>query len=300
MQVTPEMMMGVTTGLLATSIYAVSVVVYRSQSDSIRPMAISSIKMWVALAFMTVLVVLPIRSEPFYIPQEALAYLVLSVIFGAVLGDYFYLTAQERIGVSYAFPIAMSFPIFTYLLAIAVGFEEPLLSRSAGILLTVIGVILISKEQGHDEDHSVKRKIDKVGVGLALLVAIFFAIGAILLQVGVEDVSPIDGNFVRVAFGSVAFIPMFLIAKHRGMPTPPKRTVKIISVAGLLGMGLGSLLYVSTIKFVGAAVTSVLGSLSPLFALPISIVFLKERITRVAMLGVVATIAGVILVILGV
>ena len=300
MQVTPEMMMGVTTGLLATSIYAVSVVVYRSQSDSIRPMAISSIKMWVALAFMTVLVVLPIRSEPFYIPQEALAYLVLSVIFGAVLGDYFYLTAQERIGVSYAFPIAMSFPIFTYLLAIAVGLEELLLSRTAGILLTVIGVILISKEQGHDEDHSVKRKIDKVGVGLALLVAIFFAIGAILLQVGVEDVSPIDGNFVRVAFGSVAFIPMFLIAKHRGMPTPPQRTVKIISVAGLLGMGLGSLLYVSTIKFVGAAVTSVLSSLSPLFALPISMVFLKERITRVAMLGVVATIAGVILVVLGV
>ena len=293
-------MMGVTTGLLATSIYAVSVVVYRSQSDSIRPMAISSIKMWVALAFMTVLVVLPIRSEPFYIPQEALAYLILSVIFGAVLGDYFYLIAQERIGVSYAFPIAMSFPIFTYLLAIAVGFEELLLSRTAGILLTVIGVILISKEQGHDEDHSVKRKIDKVGVGLALLVAIFFAIGAILLQVGVEDVSPIDGNFVRVAFGSVAFIPMFLIAKHRGMPTPPQRTVKIISVAGLLGMGLGSLLYVSTIKFVGAAVTSVLSSLSPLFALPISMVFLKERITRVAMLGVVATIAGVILVVLGV
>ncbi|NOR39524.1 MAG: EamA family transporter [Candidatus Thorarchaeota archaeon] len=299
MQVTPEMMMGVATGLLATAIYAVSVVVYRSQSDSIRPMAISSIKMWVALAFMTALVVLPIRSEPFFIPQEALAYLILSVIFGAVLGDYFYITAQERIGVSYAFPIAMSFPIFTYLLAIAVGFEEPLLSRSAGILLTVIGVILVSKEQGHDEDHSVKRKFDKVGVGLALLVAIFFAIGAILLQVGVEDVSPIDANFVRVAFGSVAFIPMFLIAKHRGMPTPPQRTVKIISIAGLLGMGLGSLLYVSTIKFVGAAVTSVLGSLSPLFALPISIVFLKERITRVAMLGVVATIAGVILVILG-
>ena len=300
MQVTPEMMIGVATGLLATAIYAISVVVYKSQSDSIRPLAISSIKMWVALAFMTALVVLPIRSEPFYIPQEALAYLILSVIFGAVLGDYFYLTAHERIGVSYAFPIAMSFPIFTYLLAIAIGLEEPLLSRSAGILLTVLGVILISKEQGHDENYSVKRKFDKVGVGLALLVAIFFAIGAILLQVGIEDVSPIDANFVRVAFGSVAFIPMFLMAKHRGMPTPPRRTVKIISAAGLLGMGLGSLLYVSTIKFVGAAVTSVLGSLSPLFALPISIVFLKERITRVAMLGVVATIAGVILVILGV
>ena len=300
MQVTPETMVGLATGLLASAIYAMSVVVYKSQSDSIRPLAISSIKMWVALAFMTALVVLPISSEPFYIPQDALAYLVVSVILGAVLGDFFYLTAQERIGVSYAFPIAMSFPIFTYLLAIAVGLEVPLLSRSVGIILAVVGVILISKEQGQNEDRSVKRKLDKAGVGLALLVAILYAIGTILLQVGVKDISPIDGNFVRVAFGSVAFIPMFLVAKHRGMPTPPKRTVKIIAIAGLFGMGLGSLLYVSTVKFVGAAVTSVIGSLSPLFALPISIIFLKERITRVAMIGVAVTITGVILVVLGV
>ena len=300
MQVTPEMMIGIATGLLASAIYAVSVVIYKSQSDSIRPLAISSIKMWVALAFMTALVVLPISSEPFYIPQEALAYLIVSVILGAVLGDFFYLTAQERIGVSYAFPIAMSFPIFTYLLAIAIGLEEPLLSRSVGILLAVVGVILISKEQGQNEDRSVKRKLDKVGVGLALLVAILYAMGTILLQVGVQDISPIDGNFVRVVFGSVAFIPLFLVAKHRGMPMPPRRTTKIIVVAGLFGMGLGSLLYVSTVKLVGAAVTSVIGSLSPLFALPISIIFLKERITRVVMIGVVVTIAGVILVVLGV
>jgi len=300
MQVTPEMMFGIATGLLASAIYAVSVVVYKSQSGSIRPLAISSIKMWVALAFMTALVVLPISPEPFYIPQEALAYLVVSVILGAVLGDYFYLTAQERIGVSYAFPIAMSFPIFTYLLAIAVGLEEPLLSRSVGILLAVIGVILISKEQGQDEDHSIKRNLDRFGIGLALLVAILYAMGTILLQIGVEDISPIDGNFVRVAFGSVAFIPLFLVAKRRGMPMPSRRTTKIIAVAGLFGMGLGSLLYVSTVKFVGAAVTSVIGSLSPLFALPISMIFLKERITKVAVVGVVVTIAGVILVILGV
>lgn len=300
MQVTPEMMFGIATGLLSSAIYAVSVVVYKSQSGSIRPLAISSIKMWVALAFMTALVVLPISPEPFYIPQEALAYLVVSVILGAVLGDYFYLTAQERIGVSYAFPIAMSFPIFTYLLAIAVGLEEPLLSRSIGILLAVMGVILISKEQGQDENRLVKRNLDKFGIGLALLVAILYAMGTILLQIGVEDISPIDGNFVRVAFGSVAFIPLFLVAKHRGMPTPPRRTTKIIVVAGLFGMGLGSLLYVSTVKFVGAAVTSVIGSLSPLFALPISMIFLKERITRVAMVGVVVTVAGVILVVLGV
>ncbi len=300
MQVTPEMMIGITTGLLSSVIYAISVVVYRSQSDSIRPLAISSIKMWVALAFMSALVILPIHSEPFYIPQEALAYLVVSVILGAVLGDFFYLTAQERIGVSYAFPIAMSYPIFTYLLAIAVGLEEPLLSRSAGILLAVIGVILISKEQGHDEEHTVKRRLDTVGIGLALLVAVLYALGTILLQVGVEDISPIHGNFVRVAFGSVAFIPVFLVAKRHGMPTPPQRAVKIIAVAGLFGMGLGSLLYVSTVKFVGAAVTSVIGSLAPLFALPISIIFLKERITRVAVIGVAVTIAGVILVILGV
>ncbi|MFX0108387.1 MAG: EamA family transporter, partial [Candidatus Hodarchaeota archaeon] len=111
MQVTPELILGTAIGLLASAFWAISVTVYRSQSDEIRPLAIGAVKMWLAFAFMCVVVMLPFRSQPLAVPAGAIFYLVISVTCGAVIGDTIYFYSQERIGVSYAFPIAMSFPI---------------------------------------------------------------------------------------------------------------------------------------------------------------------------------------------
>jgi drug/metabolite transporter (DMT)-like permease len=52
------------------------------------------------------------------------------------------------------------------------------------------------------------------------------------------------------------------------------------------------------VKLIGAAVASVLGSLSPLFALPISVFFLKEHVSWKSLLGVLLTVSGVIMVVL--
>ena len=64
-------------------------------------------------------------------------------------------------------------------------------------------------------------------------------------------------------------------------------------------MGIGSILYVNAVFFTGAAVTSVIASTAPLFALPFTIVFLKERVTLLILLGTILTISGVWLVVLG-
>jgi drug/metabolite transporter (DMT)-like permease len=51
------------------------------------------------------------------------------------------------------------------------------------------------------------------------------------------------------------------------------------------------------VKYIGAAMGSVIGSTSPLFAVPISMVFLKEQPTRLALVGILIAISGVILVV---
>jgi drug/metabolite transporter (DMT)-like permease len=93
------------------------------------------------------------------------------------------------------------------------------------------------------------------------------------------------------------FIPIFIVASNRGMPRPTRRATKIVVVAGFFGMALGSVLYVTMVKYIGAAMGSVIGSTSPLFAVPVSMVFLKERPTRLALVGILIAISGVILVI---
>ena len=139
-----------------------------------------------------------------------------------------------------------------------------------------------------------------MGIGLAFVAAICWSLGSVLLQIGVTDIDPIDANFVRMLFGGAIIAPIFLTAIKRGMPTPSRRSAKIIMAAGLLGMTMGSLLYTYAVKMIGASISAVLGSTSPLFAVPISIIFLKESFSRKSLLGVLLTVAGVILVVVAI
>jgi drug/metabolite transporter (DMT)-like permease len=300
MQLSPEFLLGVGIGILGAALYGISVVVYKSQSQKITALSVSALKMWIALPLMALLIVLSFGASPFSLTSDTILLLSISIILGAVIGDTIYLISQERIGVSYAFPIAMSFPILTYFFTIFFLNETPSIVRFLGVILAVIGVILISREQQREPDAAGKiDKADFLGIFLAIMTSLLYAAGTTILQVGVEDIDPVTGNFVRVLVGSFAFVPMISIAVHQGMPVPAKRTMKIVGIAGFFGMGIGSLLYVSAVKYAGAAVMSVISSTAPLFAVPISVFYLKERLTRIAGLGIVLTLSGIILVVLG-
>ncbi|MFW9836800.1 MAG: DMT family transporter [Candidatus Thorarchaeota archaeon] len=273
MQTSTDILIGSMIGLLAAFLWAMATNVYKSQSDEATPLSIAAIKTWLSFFVMSVLVILPFRPTPFFIPPEAILYLASSVTIGLIIGDLLFLTSQERIGVSYAYPIAATYPIFTYIIAIFVVQEVLLLTRFLGILLAVGGIILISREQSSSEGDI--SKFDKVGLSFALLAAICWSIGSVLLQIGVTDVEPVDANWVRMIFGAGVIAPIYFGYVKRGMPKPSRRATKIVLVAAFFGMAWGSLLYTMAVKLIGATVASVVGSVSPLFAQPISILFLK-------------------------
>ncbi len=300
MQLSPELVIGSFIGLFTSFLWAISTNAYKSQSKEATPLAISALKMWAAMAVMSVIMLIPYRTTPFYMPLQSLIFLFFSVTIGIVIGDLVYLISQERIGITYAFPIANVYPISTYILAVFFVGEEPILSRFIGIIIAIIGITLISREQATKKMEEGGITSDVLGLGLALLAALCWSIGSVTLQLGVQDVDPMDANFVRMLFGGLIFIPLFLGAIERGMPLPTKRATKIVMAAGFLGMTMGSILYTVTVKLIGASIASLLGSISPLFALPISIVFLNEKYSKKSLFGAVLTVTGVILVILAI
>jgi len=298
MQSSTDLLIGSAIGLIAAFLWAISTNVYKSQSDEATPMAIATLKIWMSLVVMTVIVMLPFRTIPFFMPFNSFIYLAASMTMGFVIGDLAYLTAQERIGVSYAYPIAATFPIYTYIIAIFVVGEEILVTRFLGIILAVLGIILISREQSSVQDNGESSKFNRVGLALAIITALCWSIGSVLLQIGVADVDPIDANFIRMVFGAGLIAPLFVGSIRKGAPKPTRRATKIILITAIFGMAAGSLLYTYAVKLIGATVSSVLGSISPLFALPISIIFLKEKFSYRSILGALLTVSGVVLVVL--
>ncbi len=297
MQLSTEILIGSVIGIIAAFLWAISTNVYKSQSDEATPLAITMLKTWMSLIVMTLLVMWPFRTMPFFVPINAVFYLATSVTIGLIIGDLAFLSSQERIGVSYAYPIATTYPIFTYIIAIFFVNEVVLWTRFIGIFLAVGGVMLISKAQASSKDDEGLSNFDGVGFLLALFAALCWSVGSVLLQVGVADVDPVDANFVRMIFGAGIIAPLFLGSVRRGMPKPTRKATKIVLVAAFFGMAWGSLLYTFAVKMIGATVASVLGSISPLFALPISILFLKEKFTPQSILGALLTVFGVILVV---
>jgi len=295
------LILGSAIGLLGAALYGLSVVVYRSQADEINPVAVSAIKMWVALPFMTIVTFLVPGFEAAVLPVATVFLLSASVLLGAVIGDTIYLWSQARIGVSYAFPIAMSFPIITFFMTVGLLHEPLVLSRLTGAIIAVLGVILISNEQNQNQKSlEIPLKLDLLGIFGAIATAILYAAGTTILQVGIEGVDPIAGNLIRMIVGSISFVPMVVVARLGGMKLPSQKATARVIVAGFFGMAIGSLLYVMAVAIVGAAIMSVLASTAPLFAVPVSVLILKEKVTTVAGVGILATIIGVTLVIIGI
>jgi drug/metabolite transporter (DMT)-like permease len=94
-------------------------------------------------------------------------------------------------------------------------------------------------------------------------------------------------------------IPIFLLGQKRGIGIISKNAARIVALASFFGWSVGSILWVITIKNMGATVASVLGSTSPLFAVGLSILVLKERVTWKSGIGTLLVVCGVWLVILG-
>ncbi len=307
MVVPPELfLIGVFMGLLGAALFGVSNVVYKSQSAEIRPIGINAFKMWIALPVIAIVVLLLLIPTGFNVPLASLPLLTASIILGAGLGDLFYLTSQSRIGVSRAFPIAMTFPIITYFFSIFILHEALLITRFVGVILAIIGISLITREQAqqeseesHENEKPVRVGWDKIGIALALIAALSWASATVILQLGLVGADPIDANLVRIIIGSLFLLPIFLFARKRGMPMPTKRATKLVLIAAFFGMGIGSILYVNAVFFTGAAVTSVIAATAPLFALPFTVFFLKEKVTPLILLGTILAISGVWLVVLG-
>ena len=74
------------------------------------------------------------------------------------------------------------------------------------------------------------------------------------------------------------------------------RTLVVVGGVGILGMGLGSLCFLTALELIGPAKTTLLAGMSPVLALAMAVLFLKEKVNARIVLGVVLCTAGVWLV----
>jgi drug/metabolite transporter (DMT)-like permease len=296
----PPYVIGVISAFLGMIFFGVTNILYKRMSNDISVMDIMFTRMWVSLPVAYIFGVLASGSLIFTIPNEALFPLILSMVIGIIIGDGMYFLSQERIGVSRAFPIAMSYPLLVYFLA-ALFLAEPVIpQRVIGAVTIVVGVVMIVRAEYDDEKIAKRWSKDDIRFGIVLAFLVFFCWAAsdVIFQFGLTGVPPAEANFYRIFAASLILVPVFLVSLRGERELPNKRTTLHALLVGIIALGFSLIAYTFGVKFVGVTVTALIIASAPMFTAPLSVVLLDEDVNRKVAVGTILTIIGVLLVVI--
>lgn len=292
--------LGVMAAIATAVLFASTNVVYKKLGDRITTLEIVATRTFVSLPLAVILVLPPFNPDGIFLTVDGFIILALSMIIGLVIGDFLYFESQERIGVSRAFPIAASYPLLVYLLA-AMFLEEPVYpSRVVGAIMVVVGVGLIT----HDQNVQAKNSLDEdrrkiiIGVAFALITFFAWAISDLTLQVGLQDIDPLDANFVRMLVATFIFLPVIPKSGGESQLRTDRRLLAIVLLTGFVGFGITLVLFTFAVAYIGATVNSVILAASPLVGTPLSIAVLDEEAPKLIIAGTLLAVFGVALVVL--
>ncbi len=198
----------------------------------------------------------------------------------------------EKVGVAVTSPIRATTPLFSSLMAIAVLGEQLTPAVGAGTALVVVGIIVLSLRE------------EKSGAWLNILVTLpllsAFVAGStqVIRKVGLAQITlPILGAAVTTGTSLVAVAVSLSVSRKWSAVTFDRRSLGWFLLAGCaVTLGVASIymsLYLSDVVIVAP-----LSSLSPLYSLVLSAVFLREEevITVRKVVAAVLIVLGVVLI----
>jgi len=279
-------MIGETLALLTALTWAASTVLSAEALKRVDPIRSNTIK-----TFFAALVMLPIAfaagefNNLFHADLEALLFVVSAAIIGFGIGDTLLFKSIVIIGVSRAYTIAYTYPLFTMIIAVLLLKEPFLLRYLIGTILTVLSIIMISSE--NNKTHG---SISLKGLMMALAAALTWAIGTILVALGLKNISVFLANALRYP---ALFLFLYLISKPRKKWMLDKKVLAVLSASGILGMVLGGITFLFSVQLIGASRATPLSASSPVWASIMSSVALKEKITLRLLLSSIIVVIGV-------
>jgi drug/metabolite transporter (DMT)-like permease len=196
-------------------------------------------------------------------------------------------------------PLSASYPVLTLLFSILTG-ERLTLVRLAGIILTIVGVVLVASGEEIPEDanlldekaHPGKQNL---GVAWALLSAMGFGVMFWLLGIRVVPALGAAPSVWIIRATSVCATLLVILLARPSMAPPSKKDVPWIFAVGLLDTSA----YVFNnygMQHEQVSVVSVLASLYGAVTVALAAILLREHISRSQWLGVTAIFAGVVLI----
>ena len=235
----------------------------------------------------------PWNAEP-----QRWMWLSLSGNIGLVLGDAFLFQAFVWIGPRLSMLMMSLAPVISTLAAWMFLDEYLSWMQLLGIGLTLSGIAWVIME-GNGKQKAANRDYLR-GILFGLGAATGQALGLVLSKNGLYgDFSPISANLIRMLSATIVLWAVTLL-QRKALSTferlkSNRRSMFLIFAGVVSGPFMGVSLSLFAIQKTAIGVASTLMALPPVFLLPISYIFFKERFGWGAIAGTFVAVAGVAL-----
>jgi drug/metabolite transporter (DMT)-like permease len=227
-----------------------------------------------------------------------------SVLLAIGVGDTLYMVSLREIGVPRALAISGSFPLPTLFFEWLLFDHDFSSTFVAGCGLVVAGVVFLSTRTtagspvpGAAGKASSGRAWGPVlGTTAGLAASVAWGLGTLFTTKAIAQLTAIQANSIRLPLVSVTLFLMMRATGYKPRGSLNRRSLLIICLSGVLGMGLGSYLYLEALQQIGAAKTTTLAATAPLFGLIMAMLLFGEKADVRTVAGIALCICGVWLV----
>lgn len=240
-----------------------------------------------ATAMMALVMLLTRRS--FRISFRAFVAVVwLSVLYAATA--IFILASYEHIAGGVATTIHFLYPLAVTAIMAMFFKERTTITTLIAAVVSLVGVALLMWGSHHDGDY-------RKGVLLALVTVATYAIYIVgVMKSRAATVDALTLTFYVLIVGAVIFF-LYAILTTGIEPLRGGAEWRDAAMLALICTVISDLTLILAIKRIGSTMTSVLGSMEPLTAVIVGVLYFKEHFDAAALIGVVMIIVAVILVI---
>ena len=227
-------------------------------------------------------------------------WLTISGVVGLALGDAFLFRSYQLVGARIGLLLLSAAPVFGAIIAWLFSGENLTLLQMLGMVITLAGIgwVVITRptlEPG--EEHA---KLSLQGILFGLIAALGQAGGLVLSKQGMTgDFPPFAGTLIRMIAAAIFLWIMAIFQKQIGDTYANVRAhpqaVGWAAFGALFGPVIGVSASLLAVQHAEIGVASTLMALPPVFMLPISYFFFKERFGWQAVAGTLLAITGVAL-----
>ena len=281
--------------IIAALCWALGASLYKKSLLNVRPVTLNLFRSFSATIYaFLALYLLGKWSLLSKLDMVSLACIGFSSLLVLAVGDMLYFTGLKFVGVAKTVPIAYSYSIFVALMSIIFIGESMTAPILLGTAAVVSGIWLVA---GRAENEVSKQEHPKLGILAALGTALCWACGVTVFKVILTNTDPFILGSVRMLFllpvlGLLTILPFGKRSSARHLT---RFNILTMFLSGLIAVGVGDTFYLIGLEITKANVVAPLASTTPLFAVIIAVLFLKEEISKRVVVGTFLVTAGVML-----